>query len=234
MCSTFPLSASLGQEKSVRPGINAPFRDPEVKVDEWVKRFEGESREVYERRNAIIAGLKLKPGMTVADVGAGTGLFTRLFADKVTKTGTVYAVDISPKLLDYVRTSAEKFELPQVKTVLGKDTSAELPQGSVDLVFICDTYHHFEFPEKMMKSIHQALKPGGRVVIIDFVREPGKSSDWVLEHVRAGQKIVEQEVTACGFRKVEEVEDVLKENYFVIFEKQASPRDGGVGSSQAK
>lgn len=210
---------AAAQEQSVRPGINDSFRDPDAKVEEWVERFEGESREVFDRRNRIVAEMELKEGMAVADVGAGTGLFTRLMAQRVGKEGKVYAVDIAPKMLQYIRTSARELELPQIRTVLGEDESAKLPKNAIDVVFICDTYHHFEFPEKMMKSIHRALKPKGRVVLIDFVREEGVSSEWVLGHVRAGQKVVEEEITACGFRKTREVEKVLRENYFVVFEK---------------
>ena len=216
----------LAQEQSVRPGINDSFRDPNADVEEWVKRFEGESREVYDRRKQILAAIEVKPEMTAADIGAGSGLFTRLMADAVGERGTVYAVDISEKLLDYIRTSAEKFKLPQVKTILGTDQSPQLPEASVDVVFICDTYHHFEFPQKMMTAIHRALKPAGRVVIIDFIREEGISSDWVMEHVRAGQKVVEQEIEACGFRKVREVEGLLKENYFIVFEKVEAADEG--------
>ena len=222
-----PSGKSLGQDQSVRPGINDSFRDPEAKVEEWVKRFEGESREIFDKRKQILAKLDLKGGMTVADVGAGTGLFTRLMADVVRESGTVYAVDISQKLLDYIRTSAEKMKLAQVKPILGTDQSPELPENSTDVVFICDTYHHFEFPQKMMTAIHRALKPAGRVVVIDFIREEGVSSDWVMDHVRAGQKTVEQEIEACGFRKIDETNGLLKENYLVIFEKVEESKPPG-------
>jgi predicted methyltransferase len=108
--------------------------------------------------------------------------------------------------------------------VLGTDVSPQLPDASVDVAFICDAYHHFEFPERMMASLHKSLKLGGRVVVVDFARIPGKSSEWVLKHVRAGQDIVEKEIASCGFRKVDEVEGILSENYFLIFEKIASAK----------
>ena len=207
------------QEKSVRPGINDPFKDPDLK--EWVTRFEGESRETFDKRKEIVAACKLKPGMTVADVGAGTGLYTRLFATEVGEKGEVYANDISQKFLDHVAAQAKRLKLTNVKTVLGKDDSAGLPAGAVDVVFVCDTYHHFEFPQKMLASIHKALKPGGRLVVVDFIREEGVSSKWVLGHVRAGQVAVEKEIAAAGFTKSDEVKDLLKENYLVVFEKPA-------------
>jgi ubiquinone/menaquinone biosynthesis C-methylase UbiE len=211
------LPFSSAQEKSVRPGINDSFKNPDVK--EWVTKFEGESREVYDKRKEIVAACKLKSAQAVADVGAGTGLFTRLFAEEVKNDGTVYAVDIAQKFLDHIAASAKQQELKNIKTVLGTDVSAELTEASVDVVFICDTYHHFEFPQRMMTSIHKSLKAGGRVVVIDFIRMPDTSSDWVLKHVRAGQDVVEKEVAECGFRKVTEVKDLLKENYMVVFEK---------------
>jgi ubiquinone/menaquinone biosynthesis C-methylase UbiE len=216
-------SGVIAQEKSVRPGINDAFKNPKTDVAEWVTRFEGESREVFEKRKATVAACNVKPGMSVADVGAGTGLFTRLFAHAVGKSGTVYAVDISPKFLAYIAESAKKHGVANIRTVRGTDTSAELPAKSADLVFVCDTYHHFEYPQRMLASIRKALKPGGRLVVIDFVRVPGKSSDWTLKHVRAGQEQVEKEIAGAGFKKVNEVKKLLKENYFVVFEK-AEPR----------
>jgi predicted methyltransferase len=107
----------------------------------------------------------------------------------------------------------------EVKTALGKDTSAELPVNSIDLVFICDTYHHFEHPFRMMDSIHKALKPGGRVVVVDFIRIPGQSREWILGHVRAGQDQVEKEIAHAGFKKLAEAKGLLKENYLVTFVK---------------
>jgi ubiquinone/menaquinone biosynthesis C-methylase UbiE len=214
-------SFAFAQDKSVRPGINDPFKDPDLK--KFLKTFEGESREIYAQRKKIVAACKLKPGMVVADVGAGTGLFTRLFAPAVAPRGKVYAVDIAPKFLDHIKKTCKAAKLTNVQTVRCTQTSAELPEKSVDLVFICDTYHHFEFPTRTMKSVHKALKPGGQVVLIDFHRVKGKSSEWVMGHVRAGQEVVVKEIVACGFRKTGE-EKFLKENYFVRFVKVDPPR----------
>lgn len=205
------------QEKSVRPGINDSFRDPNVK--DFVGRFEIESREVFAHRQAILAACEIKPGQTVADIGAGTGLFTRLFAGAVGKTGRVIAVDISQKFLDHIASTSRESDLKNIDTVLCKPDSTELPPASIDVAFICDTYHHFEFPMKTLASLHRALKPGGKVILIDFRREEGKSSEWTLSHVRAGQEVFEREVTDSGLRKVRENRELLKDNYFVVFEK---------------
>ncbi|MEX1041732.1 MAG: hypothetical protein WDZ51_13920 [Pirellulaceae bacterium] len=84
--------------------------------------------------------------------------------------------------------------------------------------------NHFEFPHRTMTAVHKALKPQGRIVIVDFIREEGKSSEWTLEHVRAGQEVVEKEIIAAGFRKVEQIDVGLRENYFLVFENATTPQ----------
>ena len=211
---TLALTASA-QEKSVKPGINAQFKNPDVA--RFQKTFETESREVYAERKKIAAACGLKPGMTVADVGAGTGLYTRLFAQAVGDGGQVYAVDIAAKFLEHIRKTCRQAGLHNVTPVLCNEDSVDLPPHSVDLAFICDTYHHFEYPQKTLASLRRALKPGGKLIVVDFIRVPGQSSTWILNHVRAGQDVVEKEITAAGFHKTGEVKGFLKETYMIIF-----------------
>lgn len=222
------VGLTAAQEKSVKPGINDPFKDPDVKG--FQAKFEVESREVYAARNQIVAACKLKPGMVVADIGAGTGLFTRLLAQAVGPDGQVYAVDIAPKFLEHIQKTSRQAGLKNVTPVLCNPDSVDLPKESIDLAFVCDTYHHFEFPFRTLDSLYRALKPGGRLVVIDFVRIPGQSSEWILNHVRAGQEVFEQEIASAGFEKVDEVKGLLKENYMVVFMKPAAapqPRPAG-------
>ena len=209
--------ANSAQEKSVRPGINDPFKNPDVK--DFQGKFEGESRDVFAQRDKLVGLCKLKSGMVVADVGAGTGLFTRLFAKEVGGGGQVYAVDIATKFLEHIQKTSREEGLRNVTPVLCNPDSVDLPADSVDMAFVCDTYHHFEFPERTLLSLYRAIKPGGKLVVVDFARIPGKSSDWVLNHVRAGQEVVEKEIIAAGFDRAEEGKDLLKENYLVIFTK---------------
>jgi predicted methyltransferase len=216
----------LAQEKSVRPGINNPFKDPDLK--EYLQNFERESREIAAHARDIVAACKLKPGMAVADVGAGTGLFTRPFAAAVGEKGKVYAVDIAPTFLRHIEKTCAESKLQNVETIQCDQFSTRLPKNSIDLVFICDTYHHFEFPQRTLQSMHDALRPGGRLILIDFHRVLGKSSLFVLGHVRAGQETFVREITTAGF-KVVGAENFLKENYFVRFEKKAA---AGAGQGQ--
>ncbi|MBN8625432.1 MAG: class I SAM-dependent methyltransferase, partial [Planctomycetes bacterium] len=159
------------QQQSVRPGINDAFRDPDV--TEFVGKFETESREVFALRKEIVGACELKPGQTVADVGAGTGLFTDLFAEAVGTKGRVIAVDISQKFVDHIREKARAQGRLNIDALLCSADSVELPPESIDVAFICDTYHHFEFPFATMKSLAKAMKPGGVLVVIDFRRIEG-------------------------------------------------------------
>ena len=205
------------QEKSVNPGINKTYEHPDV--PESIQRFESNGRDVFDHRQEIVAALELKPGMTVADIGAGTGLFTRLISSAVGATGKVYAVDIAKEFVDHIEKTAHDQKMENIVGIVCKQDSTGLPLESVDLVFICDVYHHFEFPKRTLHSIYQALKPNGHIVLIDYQRIPGKSSDFVMGHVRAGQEVFTQEIVDAGFKQIEEKKNLLKESYFVRFEK---------------
>jgi predicted methyltransferase len=212
-----PIGALRAQQKSVNPGINKTFETPVV--SEFVERFEKEGRDAFDHRKEIVEALGLKPGMAVADVGAGTGLFTRLFSRAVGESGKVYAVDISDEFIEHIEKTAREQKVKNIVGIVCKPDSVALPPASIDLAFICDTYHHFEYPHKTMRSIHKALRPQGQVVLIDFHRIDGKSSDWIMNHVRAGQEVFAKEISDAGFKQIEEKKDLLKESYFLRFVK---------------
>ena len=200
------------------PDINAPFLDPALEIDQWVERFEGESRAVYARRAEIVEALGLASGDRIADIGAGTGFFTALFDAKVGPEGRAYAVEISPGFLTHLRERATREGLASVRVVEGNERSIELPEGSIDVAFVCDVYHHFEHPEDSLASIRRALRPGGSLVLIDFERIPGKTSDYLMQHVRAGREVFSREITEAGFRFDDEIElDGLEDNYVLRF-----------------
>ncbi len=211
-------TTTLALEPSAKPGVNAEYLKPDLSVTQWVERFEREGREIYDHRAAIVAAAHIKPGMVVADIGAGTGLFTPAFSRAVGPRGKVYAVDIVPAFLDRIKERAASEGLANVQTVLCTERSVELPPNSIDLAFICDVYHHFEYPQSSLASLHRALRPGGEVLLVEFKRVPGKSSDWILNHVRAGQEVFTAEIAAAGFQQIEE-QDMLKDNYVVRFRK---------------
>ena len=202
-------------------GINDRFVDPNMDVDEWIGRFEIESREVYKAREAVLQACEIKPGEVIADVGAGTGFFSRLFAKRTGWDGWVYSVDISTRFLQHIADRATDDGIENLTTVLGTAVSIRLPPESVDLVFVCDTYHHFETPAATLGSIYRALRPGGRIVLIDFDRIPGKSREFILGHVRAGKEVFKKEIEDAGFRFSGETKvDGFEENYLLRFIKE--------------
>jgi SAM-dependent methyltransferase len=202
------------------PALNRPYQNPDY--PQWVERFESPGREVYDRRAAIVAASGVKPGMSVADIGAGTGLFTREFARAVGASGKVYAVDIAAAFVDNTVRTAREQGLNNVVGVVNTQDDTRLPSASIDLAFVCDTYHHLEQPRAMLTSIRRALRPGGALIVIDFEREEGKSSGWVLGHVRAGREQVIREIEAAGFRFVG-AENILKDNFYLRFATDADP-----------
>jgi ubiquinone/menaquinone biosynthesis C-methylase UbiE len=157
----------------------------------------------------------------VADIGAGSGFMVEEFARRVGAAGKVYAVDINGKLLERIAANAKQHNLPQIQIVLTHEDSVDLPDGTADLVFVCDTYHHFEYPQKSLAGIHRALRPGGELIIVEFHREPGQSPGWILEHVRAGQAEFTREIEAAGFTLVRvEAAPFLSQNYVLRFRKK--------------
>ncbi|MBF8268808.1 MAG: ubiE 1, partial [Gammaproteobacteria bacterium] len=182
----FPLlwSSAVYVQQAAARDVNAEYKAPDLDIQVWVDRFEGEGREVFDYRNDIIAAIGLQPGQQVADVGAGTGLFVPLLADKVGVGGKVYAVDITPKFIEHIQKKIQERGLTQVETVLNDEHSAGLPEHSVDVVFTSDVYHHFAYIEDMLASIRSALRPGGQFIVVDYDKIPGKSSEFILQHVR--------------------------------------------------
>ena len=216
---TNPKAVSI-EEVSVKPGVNKKFVDPNLDVDAFVKRFEIESREIYVNRERILAACEIKKGDTVADVGAGTGLFTRMFSQDVGHDGWVYAVDIAPRFIEHINTEAARNKLTNITGVLCSENSINLPPQSCDVVFICDVYHHFEYPKSSLASIKRALKDDGHLIVIDFERIEGKSRKWLMGHVRAGKEVFRAEIMDAGFTLVQEKKiDGFEENYFLKFKK---------------
>ncbi len=216
-----PDCPSAPQERVIPERMNANFIDPNMNPQDFVKRFEGESREVFTHREALASALELRPGMSVADIGAGTGLFLPYLTAAVGGEGKVYAVDISPRFLEYMQVRVTAADMQQVEVIACTETSTGLAPNSIDRAFICDTYHHFSYPQQTMQSLHQALREKGQVVIVDFERIPGVSREWILGHVRAGKAEVIRELESYGFELLNELDDLgLTENYYLVFQKR--------------
>lgn len=207
---------ALAQETNVSPAINQTFKSDALDVEGWAERFSGESREVFHARHDVVKAMALKPGEQIADVGAGTGIYTRLFAQAVGPTGTVYATDLAQKFLAYIAANAAKDGLKNVRTVQAGDRVSNLREASVDVIFHSDVYHHFEFPLTMNADLHRALKPGGRLYVLEMEKAGGNTS-----HVRAPRNVVIAEIEKSGFALVGPLQvPGLTENYMLQFRKR--------------
>ncbi len=208
--------STLIERPAVGPGMNAYYYDADP--EHWKTIFERAGREVFDRRFEIVNALNITPGMRIADVGAGTGLYTMLFARAVGPAGRVYAVDISERFVEAIEARSAEYHVENVVPIVNHQRAVTLPPESVDLVFLADTYHHFEYPISMLASIHEALVPDGVLILIDFRRIPGISDSWILGHVRAGREQVIKEVEAAGFQYQGEPVK-LRRNYCLRFSK---------------
>ncbi|MEL6185597.1 MAG: methyltransferase domain-containing protein [Myxococcota bacterium] len=202
--------------ESPRPPANINARWLRISPNDAASSLERENREVFAARTAVVEALGLRGGQAVADIGAGSGFFVKMFAEEVGASGEVYAVDIAEALVGDLRQWAASTGTNQLKPVLSAPDDVRLAPASVDVVFTSDTYHHFENPPAVLASIRKALRPGGRLFVLDFERIPGTTPEWIMNHVRAGKKTVLGELTAGGFTFVKEHEvEGLKENYLV-------------------
>lgn len=194
--------------------------EEEISIDLWLEQLEVGSRELYSAREAVLEATGFGEGTRIADIGAGTGLYTLLFADAVGRTGHVYAIDIEPLFLDLINQRATDAGFDNVTAVFGRENDITLPSQSVDAVFIADTYHYFSDREAIMQTVYDALKPGGSLIMVEYDVAQGQPRPEGKGHVRFGKAAVIAEVEYVGFEKVAELEvDGLTDNYFVRFRK---------------
>ena len=182
-------------------------------ADKWAKVFDDPERDAWQKPHAVIEALALKPDAVVADLGAGTGYFAMRLAHMVSK-GRVYGVDLEPKMVKYLAERAKKEGLKNLSAVQGTPSDAKLP-AKVDLVLLVDVYHHIDAREAYFGKLAAALKPGGRVAIIDF-NASSKVGPPVRERMTAEQ--VQAEMGKAGYRLAAH-HDFLPNQYFLVFER---------------
>jgi predicted methyltransferase len=209
-------SNTWAQETNVNPSINRHYEDADYA--RWFSTFERPGRDIFDQRYQVMDALAIKPGMDIADIGAGTGLYTRLFAPAVGHTGKVYAVDPAENFIEEIVRQSRRAGFNNVVGIVNSQDSTGLDEASIDMAFVCATYHHFEYPKTMLQSMHRALRPGGELVIIDFRKIAGRSSQWVMGHTRAGKAEVIHEIESEGFELTGEY-DFLRDNYFLRFKR---------------
>ena len=178
----------------------------------WLER---EGRDKEERPDLVLQAMELKPGMTVAEIGAGTGYFSRRIAKAVGPTGKVYAVDIQPEMLDLLKKYAAREGIANIVSVLGGETDPKLPWGGVDRILLVDVYHEFQKPEPMLARIRESLAPGGTVILIEY-RAEGDSASHILPAHRMSVEQVLSEWNAAGFELANQIETLPSQHLFVF------------------
>ncbi len=181
---------------------------------DWLERPE---RETEERTDLLVDALPLKPGDAVADIGAGTGYFSWRFAQKIGAQGTVYAVEIQQEMLDLLMVNMKKRGVGTVvKPILGTVQDPKLPEASVDLILLVDVYHEFDFPFEMTRAMTRALKPGGRLVFVEYRGEDPQVPIKRLHKMTEAQ--VRKEMTVHPL-KFDRTLTLLPQQHVIIFRK---------------
>ncbi len=163
----------------------------------WLERAE---RDKDENSSLLVKNLDIKPGITIADVGAGSGYYT-VRMSKILKGGKIYAVDVQPEMIEYLNKRIKKDKLTNVVTVLGEEQKLNLPDSSVDLMVLVDVYHEFSFPYEMGRSMMAALKPGGKLYMIEFRAEDKDLAIKGLHKMTEEQVIKELAVVGFVFER---------------------------------
>ena len=206
-------------DRSVNPGINDRYKSPEGRA-KAIAVFEDPERDSFQAPEEIVKHLALKPGDVVADVGAGTGYMEPFLVPAVGPTGKVYAEDITPEFLERLKQKGAQNGWTRVETVLGTETDTSLPRACCDVALAVDAYHHFERPGPMLAAIRGNLRPGGRLVIVDFYRKPNEVFDKLkidyAKHIRLDMDDVVKEIEGFGFQHLD-TQQFLKLQYYVAF-----------------
>ncbi len=203
--------AVKGQETHKAPATQQKFDN----IDVWVKAFEDPERDKWQKPDEVVKSLNLKPGDAVADIGAGTGYFTRRFAKAVSPGGQALGLDIEPSMVQYMEEEAHKLELNNYKALLIKPDNPELDPGSVDVVFLCNTYHHIENRVDYFKRLSKSLKKNGRVVIVDFYKKPLPVGPPSVDH-KLSKEVVLEEFQEAGYN-LKHDKDFLLYQYYLEF-----------------
>jgi len=208
-----PLLASSGDHRGV---VSHVYRD----LDRFIAAMDNPARVAWQKPDEVVAALRLSPGQAVADIGAGTGYFTFRLARAVGPGGKVYGVDIDERLVGLLRQRAAEAQARQVEAVKTAPDDPGLPAGAVDLVFICNTYHHIGDRVAWLRKLRPALKPGGRVADVDFFKRQLPVGPPVKR--KLSRREVKDEFARAGYRFVEEIQ-ILPHQYFLVFAPGEGP-----------
>lgn len=178
----------------------------------WLER---EGRAEAEKPELVLAAMELRDGMTVAEIGAGTGFFSRRLARAIGPKGKVYAVDIQPEMLDLLKTYAAKEGITNIVPVLGTEIDPRLPAHGVDRILLVDVYHELQKPEPVLARIRDSLAPGGTVTLVEYRLEGDTASHINIKHRMSPEQVL-AEWTAAGFVLINQLETLPSQHLFIF------------------
>jgi ubiquinone/menaquinone biosynthesis C-methylase UbiE len=190
-------------------------------AEEWVTTLEGHQRVAAQKIDAVLSLLSLKSGMVVADIGAGSGLFSRPLAKAVAPAGKVYAVDIQQDLLDYIHQRDQEENIHNIQTVLGEFGDPKLPARDVDMAFINDVLHHIQNRAAYLKALGSYTKANGRIAIIEFNKDDPDAPHRNQPELQVGREEILQWMSDAGFELVDEHPDLFPgKKWFLVFARK--------------
>ena len=209
-----PFSAQAGEGDAHGHKRHGKHGMGSKSIEEYIALFEDPSRARWQKPEKVVEALGVKVGDAVADLGAGSGYFSVLFAKKVGDKGKVFAADVEQGMVDYIKKRMEREDLKNITPVLCEPDNPGLAEKSADLLFICDTWHHIPERPAYLQKIAKVLKSGGRLAIVDFKKE--STPEGPPMHMRLSREEVIQEITSAGYTLSGEF-DFLPYQYFLVF-----------------
>lgn len=186
-------------------------------IRQYLQHLDSPERDKDQQPERVVNALALEPGMSVADIGAGSGYFTRRFVEAVSTIGRVYAVDVEPEMLDYTKNSLARMQTPSnVEFILAQPDNPRLPAQAIDVIFLCNVYHHLEHRSAYFSNIRPALRPGGRITIVDFYHDARSGDVGFPRKYLVPRDTVLQEMAKAGFHVIRE-HTFLPRQYFLEF-----------------
>lgn len=213
------LALAAGLSAQVATDANSRYKTEEQRKN-IAQSLANPERDALQKPGKLVHDAGVKPGMTVADIGTGIGYMLPALSRTVGPEGKVIAEDIFDDFLEGAKQQAQQADLKNVDFVKGTETDPKLPEGQIDVALALDVYHHFDYPDKMLAAIAKALKPAGRLVIVEYYKRPeAMPNGRAMTHVRLDMPDVIKEVEANRFHLVAEKETIPYVQYMLVLEK---------------